>query len=442
MQENKIVFEHFIEKSRQDTYFTIPIEVPGGKELERITISYSYKKMQSGRKKDGATAGIVDIGLEDEQGKFLGWSGSAKDSIFVGEHSSTKGYLMTKITPGEWKIIGGAHRIPENGLTVRYEIEFTPKAPRWFTGDLHIHSDASDGQHDISVLAKKAQKKGLDFIGVSNHNNYTDNLAPPSIPGLTFIAAVEWTHYKCHMNFFGVAKPFDNGFIANNEAEMLSLIEQVKSKGAIVSVNHPKDEFFSYNWDNTDCFDMVEIWNAPMRPANMNAIAWWHELLLKGGRKIPIVGGSDYHRDLHPALFARPVTKVFADSQSSDDLLRALAAGHSYVTSSVKGPRLNINCGETKMGDIVESNQLQKQAELTISAEKLRPGMRLRLVTSDGIAKEWKKFPQGKLSENVHVETSWKFAYLMATRKIFGKHYARAITNPVYFEHITLVKDS
>ncbi|MCL2220932.1 MAG: CehA/McbA family metallohydrolase [Oscillospiraceae bacterium] len=429
MQDKKIIIDRFISKDEEDTYFAIPFTVPEG--LERVTASYSYKKMLSGRKKDTVRAGIVDIGLEDAQGRFLGWSGSSKDSVFVGPYASTKGYLMTDITPGEWKIIGGAHRIPDEGLPVRYEITFTPAASRWLQGDLHIHSDASDGQHDIATLAKKALKKGLDFIAIANHNNYTDNLNPPTIPGLTIIPAVEWTHYRGHMNFFGVAKPFDNGFIVNNDAEMQSLIERAKEKGAIISVNHPKDEYFSYKWENKSCFDLVEIWNAPMRQSNMNAIAWWHEFLLSG-RKLPIVGGSDYHRDLHPALLAVPVTKVYAKSPSSADILKAITAGHSYVTSSVKGAELTLGCGEAMMGDTVKhSGEVQ---HLSISAQKLRRAMRLDLITSDGVAEKWKKFSEGKLNEKVPIKQSWRFAYLVAVRRIFGKDYAWTITNPIYFE--------
>lgn len=67
-----------------------------------------------------------------------------------------------------------------------------------------MHSTASDGRKDVYTLAKKAQKTGLDFIAVSDHNNYSENFSLPKISGLTFIPAVEWTHYKGHMNFFGV----------------------------------------------------------------------------------------------------------------------------------------------------------------------------------------------------------------------------------------------
>jgi len=372
---------------------------------------------------------VVDLGLMDGSGRFLGWSGGARDTVFVGPYASTNGYRMTELRPGEWQILVGAYKIPDGGLPVRYEITYTPKGPRWLSGDLHMHSDASDGQHDIPTLTKKAKEEGLDFIAVANHNNYSENLHLPVVPGLTLIPAVEWTHYRGHMNFFGVAAPFENSFVANSEAEMLSLIADAKAKGALVSVNHPKCNLCPYLWQSEDCFDLVEVWNGPMRKVNLEGIAWWHGMLMEG-KKLPLVGGSDYHRDKQPVRFAHPVTRVYAQSPSAGDILDAIANGHSYVSSSVDGIQLDMRCGSAGIGDTIA---LRENIALSISAEKLRFGVRIRLVTSEGVAAEWKHFSGGEFVEQVPVLATWRFAYLVAARQILGREVVEAISNPIYF---------
>jgi len=420
---------HNIPKEAGGTYYTIPFPVPGG--LERITVSYSYKRFSGGPGRPSRVVNVVDLGLLDANRRFLGWSGSARKQVFTGPYASTSGYLMTEIDPGQWYIIIGAYKIPDGGLDVRYEIEYTPKSPRWLTGDTHVHSSASDGQYDAAALAGKAQGAGLDFIALSNHNNYAENLHLPVVPGLTLLPAVEWTHYRGHMNFYGVTAPFQNSFIANTEEEMLSLVSYARESGGLISVNHPKCTLCPYLWDSESVFDLVEVWNGPMRKVNTDAIAWWHRQLT-GGRKLPLIGGSDYHRDRHPVRFARPVTRVYADSPSATDIIDAIARGHSYVTASVNGITTDLRCDSAMMGD---SAVWREGLELSVKAEKLSPGVRLKLVTSEGVAAEWKRFSGGVFSANVPVSGSWSFAYLIAFRVIFGSEYVRAITNPIYFDH-------
>ena len=425
---NSLIIDYNIPKTAEGTYFTIPFPVPDGS-IERITVTYSYSRHSVKISHPVNMVNIVDLGLMDAAGRFLGWSGSARRTVFVGPYAATSGYLMTSITPGEWRILVGAYKIPEVGLPVHYQITFTPLQPRWLVGDLHMHSTASDGKHDIYTLGKMAQKEGLDFIAVSNHNNYSENLHLPQVPGVTLIPAVEWTHYRGHMNFFGVAAPFDNSFVANSEQEMLSLVANAKEKGALISVNHPKCNLCPYLWESTDCFDLVEVWNGPMRKVNMKGITWWHNML-QNGQKKPLVGGSDFHRSRHIVRFAHPVNHIYSSSPAVADILSALSKGHSYVSASVKGVQLDFHCGEYLMGDTVPK---QDNLTLTLAASRLRPGMQLKLITQDGVVAEWRHFQKGTLTAEVPVSAEWRFAYLQVSLNLFGMEYVRAISNPIYF---------
>lgn len=60
-----------------------------------------------------------------------------------------------------------------------------------------------------------------------------------------------------------------------------------------------------------------------MRPSNVEAIRLWTNFL-KQGRRIPIVGGSDYHRPHSLAHLGNPVTAVYTPSRKAEDILASL----------------------------------------------------------------------------------------------------------------------
>lgn len=408
---------HKVAKDREGTYYYVPFSVP--ENVIKVTVSYDYFRPTKGVLSDLKPTNCIDIGLSDSKGNFLGWSGSAHPSVSVGEYSSTNGYLCEKIEAGEWQIIVGAYHVLDEGVEVTYNIDFEYAGEKLLYGDLHIHSDASDGKYDAFEIGKMAKEAGLDFAALANHNNYSLNFSLPQMNDFTFISAVEWTHYKGHINFFGVKNPFGNSFIANSKEEMKELISHARQKGAVISVNHPKCRFCPYLWEDEDAFDMMEIWNGPMRPTNTDGIEWWTQLLRKG-RKIPIVGGSDYHSPKGFARIGNPVTAVYAASPSPEDILEAIRSGHSFVAYGKAGPVLDLRYGSFKMGDTAVINQ---DTELIIKAENCK-NAKIILVTDKGE----REINAGKIFIGDE-----KFAYV----KILGNISRRvlAVSNPIYFNN-------
>lgn len=409
---------HKITKDKEGLYYTVPFTVP--ENVVKITVSYDYYKPTKGMLGDLKPSNTIDIGLMDEKGNFLGWSGSAHKTISVGEFEASAGYLTQPINSGEWQIIIGAYHVLPEGVEVTYNIEFEYKGEVLLFGDLHIHSTASDGQFSAYELGIMAKDKKLDFIGLANHNNFAENLHLPHIDGVTFVPAVEWTHYNGHMNFFGVPAPFENSFIANNQDEMKEIISHAKSLGAIISVNHPKCPICPYKWNDENAFDMMEVWNGPMRPSNEKAIEWW-TFLLKSGRKIPIVGGSDYHKPKQFAKLGNPVTAVYSQSRGADDILNAICKGNSFVTEKVDGIRLNLKYGDTAMGGTAKYSK-ESPLEIYSNAKKVT------LVTDKGE----KEINLENGVANVTLENVL-FAYVKALKGFGGFKRICAISNPIYF---------
>lgn len=414
---DKLILNHIVKKENEGIYYKLPFQVP--EKTRSVSIAYSYSK---------DNGNVIDLGLEDEKGQFLGWSGGSRSSIHVSEYSATPGYFMEKVSPGEWNILIGAYHVQDEGVAVRYEITFEEEGYSWLYGDLHIHSDASDGQYDIPTLTRMARETGLDFISVTNHNNYSENFSLPKVPGLTLIPGVEWTHYRGHMNFFGIKQPFLGSFIANDIEQMEKIVREAKANGAVISVNHPKCPFCPYLWENETDFQMIEIWNGPMRKANTDAISWWTDFL-KQGRQIPAVGGSDYHRADDSAELGKPITAVYAKSPSEEDIMDAVKNGHSYITSDIQGVKLDMDCEGRRFGD-----RIKKAAEYHIRAEAVRmpENSVLKLVDSNGVIQETEGM-EGKAVIDKMIRAEG-FLYLLAVqRQKESEEKVLAVSNPVYF---------
>lgn len=407
-----------ISKEKEGTYFSIPFTLDSDADI--LSLSYSYDK------KNGENC--IDLGLEDPEGRFLGWSGSSRNKIQVGKYDSTPGYLMTDIKKGEWRILVGAYYVENKGVDVEYRIESRKEENLLLKCDLHMHSTASDGEFSVAQLAERAKKIGLDVISVTDHNNWGENLSLPKIPGLTIIPGVEWTHYKGHMNFWGPKEAFSS-FIANNKEEMEGVIQGAKERGALVSANHPKCNLCPYKWDNDDIFDTVEVWNGPMRRVNEKGISYFFSLISQGKKKA-LLGGSDYHRRKGVVKMGNPTTIVYVKDRSIETILSSLKKGRSYVTQSPEGPFLSLDCQNIYFGERINA---VKSVCFTASASALTPFSYLEVVYSNG-KKIRRKGKKGKAEIRGEAEKGVWF-YLRTYIKLPGlKEWTTSVSNPVWID--------
>jgi len=381
--QDKQILELFIEPSRIGTFFTLPFRMPT--DTESLTLKYSYERFHEGVPVGGFTPqteiNIIDIGLISPGGYQVGASGSNKTEISIGATEATPGYHVVPLTPGEWKILVGAYKIAPEGVKVTYELTFARKYLRLLKGDLHTHTFGSDGVLSADELARHALRHGLDFLAITDHNQFSSTDSFPHVPGITLIPGVEWTHYQGHANFLGVDRPYASPFATNTPDEAAARFASARENGALIVLNHPFDEGapFRFNFDVLP-FDCLEIWNGPMRESNLRAVGLWQNLL-SAGKKVPIVGGSDYHRDNLFQILGGPTTCVFAMSAAPADILAALKAGHAYLTFAPMGPMLEFTAGSAMLGDSVRWAEVK---EMYIAVEGLLPGDKINLVTRAG----------------------------------------------------------
>ena len=404
--------------------------------IESFSLAYRYDRHhESDTGKEGFTSrqevNIVDLGLISPDGMQVGASGSDKTQVQVSATYSTPGYRICNLVPGQWNILLGAYKVAAQGVTVHYELTFSPKRLRLFKGDPHLHTRASDGVLSVEELAQHARRHGLDFLAISDHNQMVSADSLPCLPGVTLIPGIEWTHYKGHANFLGVDRAYDEPFFANGPEEVQARFNSARERGAFIVINHPFDENCPFQFDlNSLPFDCLEIWNGPMRVSNLQAIGLWHSLL-SAGKKIPICGGSDYHRSQLFLFPGGPTTCVFAMSASPADILSALRQGHAYIIFAPNGPTLEMTAADAILGDSVLFPEVK---EIGIKVGGLLAGDVLQVTTGNDSTTLLKADSDGKFVGNYTMDSAG-FARVEILRGFIpGLPLLPAlISNPIYF---------
>jgi hypothetical protein len=233
-----------------------------------------------------------------------------------------------------------------------------------------------------------------------------------------------------------VEKPYDASFAANTQEEIRARFDSARERGALITVNHPFDPDCEFLFDLDSLpFDCLEVWNGPMRESNLQAMDLW-QTLLTAGKKVPICGGSDYHRDAPFQFLGGPTTCVYAMSSNPSDILSALRQGHAYVTFAPDGPGLELSAGPSGaiLGDTVSWPRIQ---ELEISTEGLLAGDIVQVVTGRQSVPILEAPAAGSFRSSYRLETAG-FARIEILRSFLPglPRLPALISNPIYFEDL------
>ena len=304
-------------------------------------------------------------------------SGAGRGNIHLSPWDSSPGYARTEIGAGDWAVIVGAYKVPDQGVSVLYTVTFTYRERTLLIGDIHVHTTASDGAFPSRAAALMAKDAGLDFLFLTDHNGYAHNRMLPEVEGLTVLPGSEWTHYQGHAGMLGVSRPLSSAFCVNSRKEAWEKLAEARRNGALLVLNHPFCPSCGWHFGLKDKgFDLIEAVNGGTVPqANRKCLRWWHEQLCRG-KHYPIAGGSDYHRPEPGRQMGQPSTAVYAMSRSPADILEALRQGESYIIAWPGAPVLWAEAEGAVLGGTA-----RRGAETRIRLEGLRGGDRIRLIT-------------------------------------------------------------
>lgn len=366
----------FTEADRQ-RYSLVPFTLPPG--IRQLHVRYSYSdRIDSDPLLSGGNT--LDIGLFDPRGTqtgsagFRGWSGSNQLEFTVGEDWATPPYAPGPMPPGEWHVLLGPYKVAARGCDWWVEIRLDPglspperdlvrageprrpslpeARPGWLRGDLHCHTRYSDGDSWPAEMLHAAAEAGLDFLGVTDHNNVAHHAAygpggngrPIVIPG------VEVTTYGGHWNAWGTDRWWE--FRTPEGPAVERAMADAIDAGAFVSVNHPKPFGPPWEYDDIRAMQAIEVWNGAWAGLNSVSLSMW-EARLRNGERLVAVGGSDTHLlrsadpDARHATLGHPTTWVNAGRHAdAAAILDAMRAGRTFVSESPAGPQLYLERAE------------------------------------------------------------------------------------------------
>ncbi len=271
---------------------------------------------------------------------------------------------------------------------------------KWYAGVVHSHTTRSDGIFSPDELVKKAAKKGLDFLIITDHNQFCDPV--PASDKILVIPGTELTKDGGHTNIWGLTHPIDN-FDCDTYDDWNAKIKSAKEAGATVCINHPLCSQCGWRWETLEPekADCIEIWNSPQHTDNMRCTAWWQDELRKG-KKIPVVGGSDFHRDYFVTDFlANPTSYVYAEECTQEAILSAIRAGHVTISPNVGKTMIEITSGDKMMGDTVK---LSENSTVLVKVNNLKKGHTLKVIDNEGIKFEFKSRKSGAYSVTLPID--------------------------------------
>ena len=361
------------EVTDQKQYRHVPFVVPPGVRALRISYDYTDRISSDPLLSGGNT---LDIGLFDPRGigesspGFRGWSGSNKMTFSVTEDWATPPYLRGPIFPGTWHVVLGPYKVgprgceyevhvqcssdvePGEGHSVRVVAERPPNPKTspdgWLRGDLHCHTLYSDGDSWPAEMMARAVERGLDFLGVTDHNQVGHQAEYAALEGAHLpivLPGVEVTTYGGHWNAWGTDRWWD--FRTPDREATQTAMRAAMASGAVVSVNHPKPFGPPWEYGALSTYHAVEVWNGDWNRFNALALGWWDDQLC-AGRRLVALGGSDTHYlrstdpdPRHARDLGMPTTWVKVRPRPSvSDILDAVRAGNVYVSRSPDGPHV------------------------------------------------------------------------------------------------------
>lgn len=429
---NEIRIRRTYEPRDERSYVRLPFDVP--ESTDRIEVSYDYERYAHEVRPEGVRrveANVIDLGLLDERGGFRGWSGAERGSASLSATDATPGYLPGPVNPGSWAVALGLYRIGAT-LDVTVTIRIHLKRPTLLVGDFHVHTVNSDGAYRTGEVVDLCRRAGLDFVALTDHNTVRQNDEICAVEGITAIAGMEYTNYRGHANLYfpGARHRFEHDPLSGSFEEMRATLQAARDMGAVISLNHPHCEGspWTFGFDGLP-YDLVEVWNGALGPLDVRALVWWHEQLCLG-RRIPLVGGSDFHRHEMFRTLGSPATFVHASSRSAADILAAAVAGRSFLSSSRAGPQVDLRVGARGLGETAEVGE-GTQGVATVRGAQA--GDVVRLLDGRGGATEWQVPFEGEHTRSFGPEPDVGFYRLEVWRDHPpGVRLLGAVSSPVF----------
>ncbi|MBN2048344.1 MAG: CehA/McbA family metallohydrolase [Anaerolineaceae bacterium] len=425
----------------------------------------------------------INFSLFDPQGNFRGTRSCDNHTVWVvAKDHAKEGFIPGPVTAGEWLVVVSVHRILSD-VPVDFSVTITPDdtpiegMPRvyapgtpakrgagWYRGDIHAHTNHSDGHCTVAEFIAFGKKIGLDFLTLSDHNtisglpefhSYADD-------ELVTLGAMELSTPIGHGVALGIDRWFD--YSLKEDAPFSKHVNELLATGAFFTIAHPKNEgepmCGGCRWLHKDLMPGVspgvEIWNGlwQFHENNCEEALQLYYGWLNEGFKLVATSGTDAHGV--PVVKENPTSEadvswaggeaveqipsgfrlrgagfnvVWAEEFSREAIFAGIKQGHSYIS---EGPGLEFKArtasgADGMLGDVLPN----EDAVISLGWQGCEDGDRVDLVINGKVVESLMADPQGA-REWVLAAKEGRWWVTVEIRAADG--LLRAVANPIFFD--------
>jgi hypothetical protein len=236
---------------------------------------------------------------------------------------------------------------------------------RWYKGNIHTHTNRSDGDADPETVVKWYRDHGYDFLVLSDHNHLTILDYASSVPGqptplmvpgeeVTVNMRRNGTLLPVHLNGIGISRfvePTDTGEVVST---IQANINAILDAGGIACINHP-NRYWAFDHkaiNQTQGAGLLEVFNGEQAsndagaPGRFSPGQIWDGVLSAGQRIFGVaVDDSHYFHDFapHRSNPGRGWVVVRSAVLESEAIVEALASGDFYSSTGVSLSQLEVS---------------------------------------------------------------------------------------------------
>jgi histidinol phosphatase-like PHP family hydrolase len=218
---------------------------------------------------------------------------------------------------------------------------------RFWRGNLHTHSDRSDGALPPDQVIRLYREAGYDFVSITDHFRaeysfpLTDTRALRTSTFTTLLGAelhAPRTEFSSEWHIITAGLPF--GFTPPGPGESgPELARRARAAGAFIGMAHPAASLLTLSdAESLDAAHAVEVYNALAAQEDRGDSWYLCDLLLGRGRRLGVYAADDAHFQPADPPGCAAWVQVRTESLDPAALLTALKAGHYYSST---GPEIH-----------------------------------------------------------------------------------------------------
>ena len=220
---------------------------------------------------------------------------------------------------------------------------------KWYKGNIHTHTNESDGDSDPKTVVNFFVEANYDFLVLSDHNHVTVLDYGNNHPDILMIPGEEVTvrePFNIHMGAIGINSYVEPVYGNDSVDTIKANTNAIHAAGGIAVLNHP-----NYRWAvNHEMINKVkelkffEVFNGDKATNNLGgedvkSMEEMWDFLLSNGKLIYGVATDDsHHYKNFSSLLSNPGRgwiMVKSETRNQDDILDNFAKGNFYSSTGV-----------------------------------------------------------------------------------------------------------